>query len=89
MAHAHIGGLDQTAQRQPRNVLNIGIGEAPTHPQHRADTLEENIPALGRERERRVHDGFQLMIAERNHAPMMPQLRPASKGQRAMAVAMI
>jgi hypothetical protein len=48
LAHAHIGGLDQTAQRQPRNVLNIGIGEAPPHFQHRPDTFQKDRTALDR-----------------------------------------
>ncbi|MGB8555392.1 MAG: hypothetical protein WCD73_18890 [Pseudolabrys sp.] len=47
--------------------MNIAIAESAAHPQHRADTLQKNIPAFGRERGGRVHDGSKLIIGQGDH----------------------
>jgi hypothetical protein len=54
--------VDQSAQRQFGNLSHVIIGEAPTHPKHRAAPFQKNIPAFGRERGGSVHDGLKLGI---------------------------
>ena len=57
-------GMHQTAQRQPRHVANVAVGEVTitAHSQHRADTFQKNRTALNRHRLRNGHDNFQLGV---------------------------
>jgi hypothetical protein len=49
-------------------VDKVGIGEAITHSQDRANTLQENIPAFDRDHASRVRDDSQLAVSQTNHA---------------------
>ena len=46
----------------------VGIGEAITHSQDGANTLQENIPAFDRQHASRVRDNSQLAVSQTNHA---------------------
>ena len=61
--------LIKTGHRQSRHVLNIGIGEAPPHVQHRPDTFQKDRPALDRHSVRSGRDDFKLVVGQRNHVP--------------------
>jgi len=60
--------VDQTSDSQLGHIGNVGVSEVPAHSQHCTDTLQKNIPALGIDVGGGLHDGFQLLVGQYNHA---------------------